>query len=87
MVVYITKAQLATLAKLDAAKDKAVSAIFAAAPNNITPFNVCYDMATPAERAAYEDACHNRREFQYQLQAQGRGWWNNGVFTPYHKRG
>jgi hypothetical protein len=88
MGVYITRAQLAKLDKLNETKDAAMNAIYDAVPNNITPFNDCRALATLKEREAYDSACSARQEFHHKLVAEGRGWFDDsGRFTPNRKRG
>jgi hypothetical protein len=88
MVVYITRAQLAKLDKLNETKDAAMNAIYDAVPNNITPFKDCYELATLEEREAYDRARRARLDFHHWLVREGRGWFDaNGSFMPNRKRG
>jgi hypothetical protein len=78
-----TKAQHAKHAKLMAAKDRAVMSIYATAPNNLTPFNDCYDHAPTELRKAYHIASQELNDFEASMVQDGRGWMRGYVFYWY----
>lgn len=80
----MTKANTATLARLEAALELQQSNVFAAAlPRNDVRFWDCLKMCSHTVRASYEAACDARESFQRRMVDEGRAWrGQNGGFIP-----
>lgn len=79
-----TKKQLATYASLCATWDKTRDAVYAAAPDNRTPFNDCYRAAPQDVRDAYDRAAADVRDYERSMREQGRAYVNGfGCFVWY----
>ena len=81
----MTKPQLAQHAKLEAAREQATQAVYAAAaPRTDVRFNDCHAMASPAVQDAYSAAIAVLETFRQDMINQGRAYRcaSFGHFTP-----
>ncbi len=81
----LTKAQLATHARLNAEQSRRCDDVYASAhPRSDVAFQDCLRMSPPPVRAAWEDARDARERFEDQMVADGRAYRAAfGMFTPY----
>jgi hypothetical protein len=79
-----TKVQWARLARLEAIREAASEAVFAAAiPRMDVSFNDCRKL-DPAASAAFDEAAAAVRAYERKLAADGRGYLSpHGYFTAY----
>jgi len=77
-----TKAQRATLDRLDATVSDLMSEIFAAGPHNQVRFSECLTIAAPELVARYYAASDAMMEFKFEMVNAGRAWrCRNGSFN------
>lgn len=72
----LTKAQEAKYAKLKASLSDAFDKVYAAAPDDHTPFSQCYELASRCVRAAYDGAQRAISDFERNMVVEGRGYFD-----------
>ena len=79
----MTKAQRDRLATLKSALSVAVDRVFEHGPHQQTPFRECLANAPENVQWAYRQTVSALFEYEARLEADGRGWIENGRFRAY----
>ena len=81
----MTKAQAGTLAKLQAAVEKARDSVYASAPRNDIPLSVCLsDHASALQVQTYRRAALQLADFESRMVSEGRAWRDSACRVQYY---